>query len=370
MKKIFTTLAMAAFAMTSFAQATQQYWRVEFDMPIVNDGSGKTSVASGMKDDYTYCNPEHQYLDFQANGTLTARGEAKAMGFRSTTTNYSETSTFYLENGRTAQYNTSTKQETTAKYPYQVDHIKSITAYSIPVEKVELIDSVPFTEYKFPGNGKVYKGSLFTFNRLPRNVAELKTLMEDANGKRVAAGKNPLFVAAVFYLVCPRLIDCSQDCRDMMDYLFGTQYAQLNTYGVANATFQNWCIGSSFDQLDGGGFRNHNKIFQHFAGAKPSNQYKPNGKGYGYDNGPYTVRIVWDNATPTEFSGQMNATIARLLTMPNPDATEKADMSFEDPTAHLVKLRQAGEHWFMMDGEKIYMQKGKDQTYGSGDFDF
>lgn len=371
MKKIFTTLAMAAFAMTGFAQQYQQYWRVEFDMPIVNDGSGKTSVASGMKDDYTYCNPEHQYLDFQAGGNITPMGTAGNMMFvLKSGSNPTETSDFVLDSKRTTQYNTATKQETYLKYAYSVDHITKITAYSIPVEKVELIDSVPFTDYVFPGNGKKYRGSLFTFNRLPRNVAELKTLMEDADGKRVAAGQNPLFVAAVFYLVCPRLLDCSQDCRDMMDYLFGKQYPQCNTYGIANQTFQNWCIGSSFDQLDGGGFRNHNKIFQHFAGAKPSNQYKPNGKGYGYDNGPYKVRIVWDNAQATEFSGQMNATIARVLTMPNPDATEKADMSFDDPTAHLVKLVQRGKHWFMMDGEKIYMQKGKDQTFGDGDFDF
>ena len=87
MKKIFTTIAMAAFALTGFAQANQQYFHVEFTQPIVNDGSGKTSVASGMKDDYTYCNPEHQYLDFQAGGNLTATGTAGAMGFRTTTSN-------------------------------------------------------------------------------------------------------------------------------------------------------------------------------------------------------------------------------------------------------------------------------------------
>jgi len=365
MKKIFTTLVMAVFAITGYSQQTQQYWRVEFDMPIVNDGSGKTSVASGMKDDYTYCNPEHEYLDFQANGVLTGRGEANPMSFRTTNpSNVSETSYFYLENGRTAQYNESRKEETTKQYPYLVDHITKMTAYSIPVETVELIDSVPFTDYIYPGNNKKYKGTIFTFNRLPRNVAELKTLMDNADGSRCEAANNPLFVAAVFYLVVPRFLDCSQDCRNMMDYLFGVQYPQLSTHGIANATFQNWCIGSSFDQLDGGGFREHNKLFQHFAGATPDNQYKPNGKGYGYDNGPYKVRVVWDS-TPTEYSGQMRATIARLLLMANPDARTKEELSFDDPTAHLVKLRSTNKNgWFMIDGEKIYFQKGKDQGWG------
>ena len=101
MKKIFTTLAMTAFVMTGFAQQYQQYWRVEFTVPVTGNAYGtNNAVAATMKDNYTYCNPENEYLDFQANGTLTARGEAKAMGFRSTTTNYTETSTFYLENGR------------------------------------------------------------------------------------------------------------------------------------------------------------------------------------------------------------------------------------------------------------------------------
>ena len=216
MKKIFTTLAMAAFAMTGFAQSAQQYFRVEFTMPIVSDGSGgATSVASGMKDDYTYCNPEHQYLDFQAGGNIVTvgtnsprdnsgkNGTAIPMGFRSTTNSPTANSAFYLDNQRTAQYNTSQGRAEVAKYPYQVDRIKKISAYSIPVEKVSLIDSVPAREITFVGDGKKYKAADFTFNRLPRNVAELKTLMENADGSRVEATNNPMFMAAVMYLVWP-----------------------------------------------------------------------------------------------------------------------------------------------------------------------
>jgi len=48
--------------------------------------------------------------------------------------------------------------------------------------------------------------------------------------------------------------------------------------------------------------------------------------------------------------------------MPNPDAETKDQISFEDPTAHIVKLRSTNSNgWFMMDGEKIYYTKGKDQ---------
>ena len=330
-------------------------------MPIVSDGTGRTSVAAGMKDNYIYCNPEHQYLDFQANGVLTARGMAQPMTFRTTTNQVNENSSFYIDNQRTAQYNTSTHQETYATYPFDVDHITKITAYSIPVEKVILVDSTATHDVTMPSNNNKYRGAEFTFNRLPRNVAELKTLMEDANGKRVEAAKNPLFVAAVMYLVCPRLLDCSQDCRDMIDYLFGTQYTQLNTYGIANKTFQDLCI-ATFGGVDYAGFPTHNNLFQHFAGATPSNQYKPNGKGYGYDNGPYKVRVVWARASAITHSGQMNADVATVLCMPNPDAQTAGDQSFDNPDAHTVKLRSTNQNgWFLTDGEKSYFSKGKDQ---------
>ena len=361
MKKIFTTVVMAAIAMTSFAQSTQEYYRVEFTVPIVGSNTGtNNSVAATMKDDYTYCNPLHEYLDFQAGGNLLAVGTANDMGFRTTTSNVTENSAFYLENGRWTW--TTPGQKSVKPYPYQVDRIKSITAYSIPVETVELLDSTETHEIIFIGNNKKYRVSEFTFNRLPRNVAELKTLMENADGSRTQAANNPLFVAAVMYLVYPRLLDCSQDCREMIDFLFGTQYEQLQTTGIANVTFQDLCIAQFTGNggKDYGGGMQHNNLFQHFAGATPGNQYKPNGKDYW--TGPYKVRVAWDANTPTEYSAQKRATIARLLLMPNPDAETKDQISFEDPTAHIVKLRSTNSNgWFVMDGEKIYYLKGKDQ---------
>ena len=355
MKKIFSTLALAAVAMTGLAQESQQYFRVEFTVPITGNnipsGQSNNSVAATMKDFYTYCNPEHEYLDFQAS---------TPMGFRSTTGNYNEFSTFYLDNGRTSC--TTPGNSAPAQMPFDVDKIKKITAYSIPVVPVHLLDSTATHEITFIGNGTTYRVSEFTFDRLPRNVAELKTLIEP-NGDGVRVGcDNPLYVAAVMYLVWPRLLDNSQDCRDMIDYLFGTQYSQLSTVGISNQSFQEVCIGQFTDNKgkDRNGFMQHYQLFQHFAGATPGNQYKPNDKDYW--TGPYTVRVAWDPQTPTEYSGQMNATIARLLLMPNPEATDKADISFEDPTAHLVRLRSTKKNgWFFIDGEKIYYTKGKDQ---------
>ena len=369
MKKIFTLIAVAAFAMTSFAQKSQQYFRVEFNAPIVNDGTGKTSVAA-MGDNYTYCNPEHNkvvngqnhgYIDIQAGGNLNCYGTVGNFTFRpQVPNNITESSAFFLENGRYGQDNAA------ANWAYQLESgtwgitINNITAYSIPVEKVSLIDSTATHEYKFPGDNKTYRVSEFTFNRLPRNVAELKTLLEDENGNRVEACNNPLFIGAVVYLVLPRLLDCSYDCRDMINYLYGTQYTQLHTIGIANNDFQNLCIGWFAKETSG--YYQHNNLFQHFAGATPGNQYKPNGKGYGYDNGPYKVRIGWDLASPTLHSGDLNVDLAKLNLFPNPDATDKGDMSFESPTAHTVMLRPTKKNgWFVHSEIKSYYAKGKQQ---------
>ena len=109
-----------------------------------------------MKDDYTYCNPEHQYLDFQADN---------GMWFRTTTTNV--TGEFVvLSRERTAN---TAQGGANAKYPYLVDKIKKITKlYSQPVQKVTLVD-LPRLNITFVGDGKTHKGAEFTFNPLPRN---------------------------------------------------------------------------------------------------------------------------------------------------------------------------------------------------------
>jgi hypothetical protein len=354
MKKIFTTLMMAAVGVTAMAQANQQYFRVEFNVPITGDkipaGQSNTSVAATMKDEYTFCNPQHDYLDFQAQ---------KPMGFRSTTTKITETSAFCLENGRTAQI-----PGVVMKYPYMVDRIKKITAYSIPVEKITC-DSTTTHPLDFYGTGKkkTYQVAEFTFNRLPRNVAELKTLIEDGNGKRIEGMKNPLFVAVCLVAVWPRILDCSQDCRDMIDYLFGKHYSQLNSTGISNKNFQNACI-AQFVGKDAAGAWQYNSLFGYFDGATPGNQYKPNGKGY--DAGPYKVRVGWHPTTPLvpvgNWGGKMKASICLF---PNPSATQAADrsnMGFEDPLMRFVALRETGKNgWFVCDLETVVTMTMKDQ---------
>ncbi|MCI6160322.1 MAG: hypothetical protein PUH24_03570 [Prevotellaceae bacterium] len=345
MKKLFTTIVMTAFALTTFAQATQPYFRVEFTVPITGDkipqGQSNNSVAATMKDDYTFCNPAHEYLDFQG----------VPMSFRTTTNNATKTSGFYIENGRKAQGGV------VAKYPYLVDKIKKITAYSIPVEKITC-DSTTTHKYKFPGDGKTYKVAEFTFNRLPRNVAELKTLIEP-NGKLAGTG-NPLFVAACLVAVWPRILDCSQDCRDMINYLFGTHYSQLNTIGISNMDFQDVCIAGLVTK-DGAGAWKYNSLFGYFKGATPGNQYKPNGTGY--DKGPFKVRVGWHPTSPLSPVGQWGGmNMAKICLFPNPDATQKPDMGFENPIMRFVELRETKKNgWFVSGKAKVVTMSMKDQ---------
>ncbi len=356
MKKIFTTIALAVVAMTALAQSNQQYFRVEFTVPITGDkvpiGQSNNSVAATMKDEYTFCNPLHDYLDFQA---------ANPMGFRSTTSNITENSSFYLDNGRTGQ-----TPGVVQKYPYQVDKIAKITAYSIPVERITC-DSTTTHEIVFHSrnvNGndgeKAFRVAEFTFNRLPRNVAELKTLIEDASGNRIEGMNNPLFVAACVVAVWPRILDCSQDCRDMLDYLYGKHYSQLNTTGVSNQVFQDVCTAGLVGK-DAAGQWQFNALFGYYDGATPSNQYKPNGKGY--DQGPYKVRVGWHPTSPLTPVGQWgNKNMAKICLFPNPSATALEDMGFENPDLRFIELRETSKNgWFLSDKEKAVTMTMKDQ---------
>lgn len=353
---------MAVVALSAFAQANQQYFRVEFSVPVSLEGKqysgSNTSVSATMKEDYVYCNPEHEYLVFPATNN--------PMSFDNSTHNYNETSSYYLKNNMATQ-NTNDAHI----YRYLCDKITKISAFSIPVEKCVLLDStatyrIPEGDPRFPGDypttasHKFYDVSDFTFNRIPRNVAELKNLIEDENGNRLPACQNPLYIAAVCYLIWPRLLECSQDCREMWDYMYGKQYTQLNTTGIANQTFQNACI-AQYNGKDASGHYVHYNAYQYFAGATPSNCYKPNGKSYDPAEGPFKVRVGWDVKYPAvTYDGQRKCDVASLLLFPNPDAKTRDEISFDYPVGHVVSVRSTNKNgWFLNDGEKTYYAKGK-----------
>ena len=360
MKKILTTLALASLAMTGFAQAKQQYMRVRFTVPMTTFDEVKTDkekngtpVAQGMKDYYIYPNPQHQYLDFNVT--------TNPITFRSTTTRFDETKDFMLQQTRNTQ---DKDDDTSAQMPYKCDYIESITMYSIPVERVELIDSVPAKEvdsWTLDKEGKLtpqrVRVSEFTFNRLPRNVAELKTLIEP-NGDGVRKHcHNPEFIVAAMYLVMPRFLDCSQDCRDMIDYLCGRFNATRKSSGnrrIGNTPWQDLCTGTfngNFGKDANSTYWDHNKVYQWFDGAKPSNQYRPNGKDYGYDQGPYKVYVC----------REINPKEKTYYLIHHPYDQNLANRCWEDAFACPVKVAQTSEGFFFDDNPKKYFLRGKDQ---------
>ncbi len=360
MKKIITTCIMATLAMSSFAQAKyQQYFRIEFTVPIVGTGTGSnTSVAATMKDNYTYCNPEHQYLDFPATNN--------PCWFDNNTHNYTEYGYFYFKTHRAVQGIGNEWQENFQTY--DCDKIKKITAYSIPVEKItcDSTKTYELTKANFPGDMNKqdhYRVADFTFNRLPRNVAELKTLMENPDGTRIEACKNPLFIGAVSSLIWPRLLDCSQDCRDMWDYLYGREYTdKLGDVGISNTLFQDECIG----HLQGKGSTlvyKHYYPFCIYGGATPGNAYKINGKGYTPESGPIRVRVGWYEPSPLVPLASKRCDIATLVMFPNPDEkTNKNNIGFEDPYGMQIQLRSTNKNgWFFYNLEKnLRSDKTKD----------
>ena len=357
MKKIFLTLALSALTLSGFAQAQQNYVRVEFNVPMTSyddpksDKSG-TAVAQGMKDYYIYVNPAHQYLDFNVT--------EHPFGYRSTTNNFNEYSYYYFKQTRNTQ---TYIEDTKNNYPYDVQKVTSMTTYSIPVEKVNFIsnpaDTIP-QKFHFIGDNKDYMVGEFTFDRLPRNVAELKTLIEpNGDGKRTHC-HNPEFVVAVGYLLTPRLLDCAQDCRDMFDYLFGRFDGRSPAF--SNSDFQHLCTATyngGGDGENGGGkdgnclYWDHNHVYQWFDGALPSNQYRPNGKDYGYDKGPYKVYVVRE---------VVPAAKNRYFIYNHPYDKNFANRTLESPDACVVFVESTDKGFYLDKNALNYFARGKVQS--------
>lgn len=365
MKKIFTTLALAAISMSGFAQATQEYMRVEFSVPITSydypkDPNKKgTALGGGQKDYYIYLNPLNPYLDFNiSEHPLTINTTSWA--------NVNEYTTFKIDQVRNTQ---TYIEDNTYHMLYNVDQIANITKYSIPVEKVVLMNTdtaAVLMEKPYIGNNEKFRIGKFTFNRLPRNVAELKTLIEpNGDGVRTHC-HNPMFVAACMYLVFPRLLNCSQDCRDMIDYLHGKFDTPKvdDTYGISNTSFQDLCISryAGNQGLDANGDWVHNHLFEYFEGATMANKWMPNGdasKGY-FGQDSYTVYVAWGIEPAIMRSGQRDCLVATFCLISNPYATSKEDVAFEEPKPWSVEVRSTKKHgWYFHSKPETYIGLGK-----------
>ena len=311
MKKIFATLALTLATVAVSAQQSVTYFRVQFSE---NLEQVKTYAADGK----TFFTPAYDYLDFKGSlpfthGSLSGNVDENAYYYIGTAPNNKTRFTLAKTDGTVA--------------------IKKVSAYSQPVETI----TVTSEEGTYAVNGK--KQVTFTFNALPRNIEELKTLEVD-NRKYF---ESQYFVTALFICCLNRMADNSTDAWEMINYL-RTHTATVGQNGislVSNLDMQN-IVQSNLVGKDSNGFPVVNGLRSFFAGATPENLYTP--------TTPYKVTVVEAAADP--ILTENGVTYARLHVI-----SGGAD-SAQGP----LTLRKTNNHgWLIWDGEKAFTMNKKAQ---------
>lgn len=311
MKKTFLTMTLAIATVAVYAQQSVNYFRVQFSE---NLEQVKTYAADGK----TFFNPAYDYLDFKGSLPFT---------HGSLSGNVDENAYYYIgkaPNDRT-RFQLAKTDGSLA--------IKKVTAYSQPVQTI----TVSSEEGTYAVNGK--KQVTFTFNALPRNIEELKTLEVD-NRKYF---ESQYFVTALFICCLNRIADNSADAWEMINYL-RTHTATVGMNGinvVSNLDMQN-IVQSNLVGKDSNGFPVVNGLRSFFAGATPENLYTP--------TTPYKVTVVEAAADPILVEN--GVTYARLHVI-----SGGAD-SAQGP----LTLRKTNNHgWLIWDGEKGFTMSKKAQ---------
>ena len=310
MKKLFSTLALAFVTVAVSAQSVT-YFRVQFSE---NLEQVKTYAADGK----TFFNPAYDYLDFKGSlpfthGSLSGNVDANAYYYIGNAPNDKTRFTLAKTDGTLA--------------------IKKVSAYSQPVQTITVTEE----ESTYAKNGK--KQFTYTFNALPRNIEELKTLEVD-NRKYF---ESQYFVTALFICCLNRIADNSADAWEMINYL-RTHTATVGQNGisyVSNADMQN-IVQSNLVGKDSNGFPVVNGLRSFFAGATPENLYTP--------STPYKVTVVEAAADP--ILTENGVTYARLHVISG---------GADSPQGPLM-LRKTNNHgWLLWDGEKAFTMKKKAQ---------
>ena len=310
MKKIFATLALTLATVAVSAQQSVTYFRVQFTENL-------EQVATYGKDGKTFFNPAYDYLDFKGSlpfthGSLSGNVDENAYYYIGTAPNDKTRFTLAKTDGTLA--------------------IKKVSAYSQPVQSITVSE-----EEGTYTNGK--KQFTYTFNALPRNIEELKTLEID-NRKYF---ESQYFVTALFICCLNRIADNSADTWEMLNSL-RTHTATVGQNGIsviANRDMQN-IAESNLTGKDSNGFLKVNGLRSYFAGAIPENLYTP--------TTPYKVTIVEAAADPT--ITENGVTYAKLHVISG---------GADSPIGPLT-LRKTNNHgWLVWDGEVMFTGSKKAQ---------
>ena len=310
MKKILLSLTLAVVSLTASAQTSVSYFRVQFSENL-------EQVKQYAADGTIFFNPAYDYLDFKGSLPFT----------HSSLSGNIDANTYYYI-GNTPQDRT---RFTLAKTDGSLA-IKKVSAYSQPIETItmEKSEKKNFSQYDSNPEGYTY-----TFNALPRNIEELKTL-EVYNREYF---EDPYFVTALVVCCLNRIADNSADTWEMINYL-RTHTATVGQNGidvVSNQEMQQ-IVSSNLVGKDSNGFPKVNGLRSFFEGSAPDNLYTP--------TLPYRVSVV---STPYSFTTEQGVEYANLYLV-----STGAD-SYQGP----VQLRKTNNHGWLLWGEIKALTMGK-----------
>ena len=210
--------------------------------------------------------------------------------------------------------------------------IKRVTAYNQPIKTITVSSS------REPSEVEGVKKITYTFNALPRNIEELKTL--EVNDREYF--KSPHFVTALFICCLNRLPDNSTDTWEMINYL-RTHTATVGEDNITKVYYgdtQN--IVQNLLDPDPNGFPSVNGLRSYFAGSSPDNKYTP--------TAPYQVTIVEKSDIYVTKDGNL---YAKLYV---------ESSGYDDPVGPLKLRKVEGHDWLVYSGEQAFTKKMKPQN--------
>lgn len=290
------------------------YFRVQFTENLLE-------VAKWAKEGpaYTFFNPAYDYLDFKYSLPLT---DDNLSGSKP------DYECFYY-----IGYSPKDRTRLSLTKTDGSLAIKKIWAYNLPIKFI----TVSTEGFSRELDGKRY--ITYSFNALPRNIEELKTL--EVNNREYFS--SPHFVTALFICCLNRMTDNSADAWNMINYLrtHTATVGENNILKVSNVVMQD--VVQNLLEKDTNGYPVSNGLRSYFEGSSPDNQYTPTAP-------PYKVTIVEQSDIYTTEDGVL---CAKLY------AVSSGDDNLVGP----LKLREIEDHgWLVYSGEQVFTKKMKPQN--------
>ena len=285
------------------------YFRVQFTENLLDV---KKYAGGSSPDNFTFFNPAYDYLDFKYLLPLTDSNISGEPG---------SSHDYYIGNT-----NKDRTRFCIAKTGGSLA-IKKITAFNQPVQFIN-VSSDDLSDV-IDGQRTI----TYTFNALPRNMEELKTL--EVNSREYF--KSPYFVTALFICCLNRITDNSSDAWHMINYLrtHTATVGENNIFKVSNVAMQD--IVQRLTYKDPNGYPVSNGLRSYFAGSSPDNQYTP--------TTPYQLTVVEKSDAYTTEDGIL---CAKLY----------VKSSGSDYLIGPLRLRKVeGHDWLVYSGEELFTKQ-------------